>query len=81
MPQRRNIATAILQIYKGQQARAGYVIPASLIAALSDESGWSADEVDRGLAYGYAAGWFADGPQKFLRLTDGGVAQLQVLPA
>ncbi|MBV9288443.1 MAG: hypothetical protein JO288_11595, partial [Hyphomicrobiales bacterium] len=53
MPHRLKIATAILQLYKDQRARAGYVIPASVIAALSEESGWTADEVVGGINYGY----------------------------
>ena len=80
MPHRLKIATAILQLYRGQGARAGYVIPASVIAALSERSGWSADEVVGGINYGYAEGWFADARRNFLSLTDGGVAQIAILP-
>ena len=76
MPHRRKIATAILRVYKDQHARAGYVIPASVLAALSDQSGWSTDEVVDGITYGYAEGWFADSRRNFLRLTEGGAAEI-----
>jgi hypothetical protein len=81
MAHRRRIATAILQVYKDQHARAGYVIPASVLAALSAQSGWSADEVEGGITYGYAEGWFADSRRNFLRLTEGGAAEITHLAA
>ena len=76
MPHRRKVATAILQVYRDQHARAGYVIPASILAALSDQSGWSTDEVVGGITYGYAEGWFADSRRNFLRLTESGAAEI-----
>ena len=58
MPTRRQIATSILGIYRRQQARVGYILPAKVIAALSNESGSSIDETVDGINYGQAEGWF-----------------------
>jgi len=66
-----------LSLYRGQQARPGYVLPARVIAALSDRRGWSIDETENGLNYGRAKGWFDFAPHMFLKLTDGGLAEMQ----
>jgi len=80
MQQRLNIASTILELYQRQHARAGYVIPASVIVALSEQRGWSADEVVGGINYGCAEGWFADARNKFLRLTEDGFALIENSP-
>lgn len=77
MPTRRQIATSILGIYRRQQARVGYILPAKVIAALSNESGWSIDETADGINYGQAEGWFTFAPHLFLTLTDGGFAKME----
>ncbi len=77
MPTRRQIAMSILSIYRRQQARVGYILPARVIAALSNESGWSIDETEDGINYGQAEGWFTIVPHLFLTLTDGGFAEME----
>jgi len=77
MPTRRQIATSILSVYRGQQARAGYVLPARVIAAVSEHSGWSVDETENGINYGRAEGWFDFAPHMFLTLTVHGFAEME----
>jgi len=77
MPTRRQIAASILGVYRGQQARVGYVLPAKVIAALSEHSGWSIDETENGINYGRAEGWFTFAPHMFLTLTDDGFVEMK----
>ena len=77
MPTRRQIADSILGVYRGQQARVGYVLPAKVIAALSEHSGWSIDETENGINYGRAEGWFTFAPHMFLTLTDDGFVEMK----
>ena len=77
MPTRRQIAASILGVYRGQQARVGYVLPAKVIVALSEHSGWSIDETENGINYGRAEGWFDFAPHMFLTLTDDGFAEIE----
>ena len=58
MPTRRQIATSILSVYRRQQARVGYVLPANIVAAFSERGGWSVDETETAINYGCAEGWF-----------------------
>lgn len=73
----RQIAAGILGIYRAQQAKVGYILPARVIAAWSDQIGWSVDETEDGIDYGRAEGWFSFAPPLFLTLTDGGFAEMQ----
>lgn len=76
MPTSRQIATSILGIYRRQQARVGYILPARVIAALSKESGWSIDETEDGITGRPKVG----SPLRltcFWTLTDGGFAEME----
>ena len=81
MPTRRQIATSILSVYRRQQARAGYVLPANIVAAFSERSGWSVDETETAINYGCAEGWFEFAPPWILErsATRLGEADLNIL--
>ena len=77
MPCRREVATSILHIFKRQRARVGYSIPSEVVAALADRKGWSLDEMNEGILYGSAMGWFERRPMTFFRLTEVGVVEME----
>jgi hypothetical protein len=77
----RRIASAILDVFKSQQARVGYVVPSNVIVALSDREGWSVDQVEDGLAYAFNGGWFRNGPRTFVSLTDAGFIEMKKAPS
>ena len=77
MPTRRQIATSIFSVYRRQQARVGYVLPANIVAAFSERSGWSVDETETAINYGCAEGWFEFAPHLFPTLTNDGFAEMQ----
>ena len=80
MPHRRKIAESILEVFRKQRARSGYVCPAGLIFALARKRDWSVEQTEDGVSYGIESGWFNGGFGGYLRLTDVGFDEIARQP-
>jgi hypothetical protein len=76
VPHPRKVATAILGMFKKQHARVGYVIPTVLILALLAREGWSLTDIEQGIDYGVAEGWFKAASPTFVGLTEAGFVEI-----
>jgi hypothetical protein len=77
MPQRVAIARVILEIFKMQHAKVGYIVPSSLLIELSSRRGWSRVQLEDGLKYGGDQGWFNVLPNSFVTLAELGVTEME----
>jgi hypothetical protein len=75
-PTKQEMAREVLDIFKWHHARAGYTLGASNFAAAAATSGRSPAELKIGIDYGYDQGWFEDGPNNSVKLTDAGFSTM-----
>ena len=71
----REIAVAILHVFKAQRAQNGYVIPYSILAEFAVRNDWSAEQVMAAIGYGTEQGWFKS-MSRSVMLTDFGFKEL-----
>jgi hypothetical protein len=76
MPLRREVARTILDVFKQQRSQPGYGLPSDVIAALSEQKGWTARQLLTGIEYGCAARWFEIGPNPSIKLTSTGFLEI-----
>jgi hypothetical protein len=69
-------ARVILGLFQSHHARPGEAVLPGALGQLTVAGALSSDEVDGGLQYGLAQGWFEKGPQGALRLTEAGFAEI-----
>jgi hypothetical protein len=75
MSRRREVASAILSVFRQQQSRPGYNLPPAVIAALAEREGWTTHQLLTGIEYGCSVGWFEVGRKLGLQLTDTGFSE------
>ena len=69
-------ARVILGMFQSHNHRPGEAVLPGALGQLTVVGALSSDEVDEGLQYGLAQGWFEQGPQGALRLTQAGFAEI-----
>ena len=68
-------ARVILAMFRSHNARPGEAVLPGALGQLTVAEALLSDEVDDGLQYGLAQGWFEKGPKGALRLTEAGFAE------
>lgn len=72
---REEVAIAILHLFERQSSRAGYLLPAEVVLALSERKGWTIVDLVEGLFHGERQGWFDVSPGS-VRLTQHGDSKI-----
>ncbi len=71
-------ARVILGLFQSHNARLPEAVLPGALRQLAVDGVLSSDDVDAGLHYGVAQGWFEKGPKGAVRLTEAGFAEIQV---
>ena len=69
-------ARAILGMFRSHNARPGEAVLSGALGQLAVAGVLPGEEVDDGVRYGVAQGWFENGPRGALRLTEAGFAEI-----
>ena len=69
-------ARVILDMFQSHNARPGEAVLSGALGQLTVAGLLPSDGVDDGLGFGLAQGWFENGPNGALRLTEAGFAKL-----
>ena len=77
MPHRPKIAVEILELFKKQDSRVGYVIPTAVVLTWFARQGWSLTEAEQGIEYGLAKGWFENSFHEFVGLRSAGFDEIE----
>ena len=80
MPTAEKSARLILKMYKHFGSCPGECLRMNNFVTLAVERGLRIADLQEGLKYGGEKGWFEDGPNGFVRLTEGGVKNIAASP-
>ena len=69
-------ARVILDMFQSHNARPGEAVLPGALGQLTVAGVLPSDGVDDGLGYGLGQGWFENGPNGALRLTEAGFAEI-----
>lgn len=66
----------VLKIYDHFGTRPGEVLRQGNLLAMCAQWGWSTSDIADGIEYGQSVGWFEDGPNNSLMLTETGFSEI-----
>ncbi len=72
LPTDAEMARKVLDIFKHFGTRPGEVLLTNNLIAMAAKRDLRTEDLAKGLKYGYAQGWFEDGPNQTIKLTEAG---------
>ena len=76
LPTKPESARIVLDIFKHFGTRPGEVLQQHDFGVIAASDGLRMSDVADGLEYGYEQGWFEDGPNNSIKLTEAGFAAI-----